>query len=437
MDLNIVDIDILPGVAPKGSGPSPMGDLPSTAPQDLISKAQNLLDAGRLRILRHPNFALLSGVVASGKTIITAEIPFAAGTDGWNTWYNPHAVIEFAKHGKEYINMLLCHEAMHKAYGHNSKGWTNILSSQFGKSIVNMAEDAFINTTMRQYDPEAKFIKFPWWCVPPRQSCLNKSTVDILRMWKENNEILTGTTVDGHGWAAKIDPGIPEDARRRIEQELNSGQMRAEILKRAGATAQGFAPGSQESMLGKLMKPKLSWKDRIRAWLKTTKVPGSQFATWSRVSRRHIAQSMYMPGSVKYAGGKLVVMVDTSGSVWDLLARFFSEIQGLIAQCNPIEVHVLQVDAKVQSHTILRGNQMISSVERIPAKGGGGTVFTDVFPYIRERIGKVDGFIGFTDGYTFWPRNEDVYCPVLWIVTTPTIQAPQGATVYLDPSLIA
>ena len=114
------------------------------------------------------------------------------------------------------------------------------------------------------------------------------------------------------------------------------------------------------------------------------------------------------PGSKRNTISKLLVALDTSGSVTDAqLRQFISEMNGL--------VHLCQTDV-IQFDTQLYGDPMTLSkkIKSFEVKGRGGTDFAPPIKYFLDH--NYDGLIMFTDGYAPFPdvpvnkRNKIMWC---------------------------
>ena len=104
---------------------------------------------------------------------------------------------------------------------------------------------------------------------------------------------------------------------------------------------------------------------------------------------------------------KIVVAIDTSGSISDELFSFFwSEIQAILK--TGTKVIIVECDAKIQNTYELNRTHIKSIF-----KGGGGTDFDPVIKWINQERG-VNGLIYFTDAYG--PMTIRCKYPVLWCV---------------------
>ena len=124
---------------------------------------------------------------------------------------------------------------------------------------------------------------------------------------------------------------------------------------------------------------------------------------------------------------KLLVMIDTSGSVGDYeIELLFAEIDGLYKM--GVEIYIIQVDTRVQLYYPYTG--------QVSVAGRGGTDFNPALEWLnqaREGVDtptlnsdharetqqiklKVDGALYLTDGYASTPEISP-YCRLLWVIT--------------------
>lgn len=187
------------------------------------------------------------------------------------------------------------------------------------------------------------------------------------------------------------------------------------------AKAQGKMPSGLERMVVEAMKPKVDWRDRLRKAVSKT-IP-SDF-TWMRPSRRALSHGIYMPSSVKTGCGKIVVVVDTSGSIGnEELSQFWGEIVNIFEDCQPEELHVMYCDAAVAGHDVFR----FGETPVCKPRGGGGTSFKPPFRKVEKDNINPQALIYLTDGYGDFPDKEPQY-PSIWVCTSEVV-APFGETI--------
>lgn len=444
----MLKITQVPGYKPVRSSELPT-DKPSA---EVLQVAKRAIDAARLRILQHKAFQSFSGVAACGETRFDHKFPTAC-TDGWNVDYNPYLVLDFLKAGKAYVNFLVLHETWHKAFCHAGSKSPYVRLFRKNPSLYMWAADAFINTALVQIDEETRgvrpgspqskdtppFILMPEWCVQHMDFLRGKSMAEIFKWGEEQikkqqdwlEQLLKDLDLDIV--VHSDDPtNKPADPQAAIQREILAASTTGDLLKRSeGSYGRERGSDLAGSLLGQLTKPKISYVELMRDWFKQTNVPGNGFSSWARINRRHLAQGTYMPGTMSVEGGTLVVEVDTSGSCWTEVPEFMSELQGVIEDVKPREVHVLWVDTEVRRHDVLTGRRL-QELDQLTPYGQGGTDMRIGFAYAKEKEIKADGYIVFTDGDTPYPEEGSIEVPNLWVISNRRRKSPVGTTVHLD-----
>jgi predicted metal-dependent peptidase len=91
---------------------------------------------------------------------------------------------------------------------------------------------------------------------------------------------------------------------------------------------------------------------------------------------------------------------------------------------------LLEVDAKVQAHTVYDRETFDSLEQKKSFKGGGGTDMCRIFEYVEENKLEPEAIIVLTDGYTPFPNI--IKYPTLWAITSEHILAPAGSTIHIN-----
>ena len=205
------------------------------------------------------------------------------------------------------------------------------------------------------------------------------------------------------------DAAVRETARAKIK-----GAIEAALRE---AKARGTDPAWMKELLGKLgeMEPKVDWRRKL-AHLFRMMVGSMSELTYSQPNRWGMVtgSSVVMPGELRYGVDKVVLAVDTSGSMdAELLRRAFAEVRYLTLAAQPDRIVLVQCDAEVQSEEVLTAQELVHRTD-VEAKGRGGTAFQPVFDLVREKHADAQMVVYFTDGYGDNPTDPGV--PVLWVV---------------------
>ena len=116
----------------------------------------------------------------------------------------------------------------------------------------------------------------------------------------------------------------------------------------------------------------------------------------------------------------LVIAIDTSGSCTrPVVERFLAEIERMLMRhdsfFSKMEIHIVQCDAVVQSHAVIRSVEAWKRyAQDLVVRGRGGTNFTPVFDLVEKlrrggALKRLKGLIYFTDGDGVYPQKPTPY----------------------------
>lgn len=194
-----------------------------------------------------------------------------------------------------------------------------------------------------------------------------------------------------------------EDALQRqrindlIERTSDWGTLPAEIVERIKASTQARISNS------------LIWQGFHSAILNS-----QRHLTRMRPNRR---TGFLQMGSTRQFDTRLLVAIDTSGSITDtMLADFYSSINRIF-RYGVVQIDVCQFDA--QLGPVMPMHRVNREVE---VCGRGGTSFQPVFDYMLEHKHEYDGLLILTDGQAPPPsvpanngNSKRVTFPILWV----------------------
>ena len=201
----------------------------------------------------------------------------------------------------------------------------------------------------------------------------------------------------------------------------------AQVVERT----QGHLPDHILSIVEKLRKPELPWRELLRQFV-TGCYGGSRH--WLPPERRYISRQLYLPS---YRDNRMnaVMAIDTSGSTTDDLPQFFTELSSLLNSFGKYDLTVIQCDCTIQ-HV-----ESFSDAKRFPRNyqwksyGHGGTSFVPPFEYIGEHHLKPDIFIYLTDGCGDAPDKPPRFS-VMWVLTHDGCRpAPWGRCIKLKQNV--
>ena len=189
--------------------------------------------AVHIDIMRHPEFALLSGVVCMGNVIVDDDFCPTAATDGLNTYYNSQFM---AAQSVEQVRWVVLHENFHKALKHCTE-YKHIVE-KFKGPICNIAMDFVVNLLIYDMDTNESFAKRPTNVKP----CFDEqyrgmSFVEVLKKLLENAKQMGGGAGAGEGTGGGAGGNEPFDThvqgKHAYEKAKQIGKDMEEEIGRA------------------------------------------------------------------------------------------------------------------------------------------------------------------------------------------------------------
>jgi len=207
-----------------------------------------------------------------------------------------------------------------------------------------------------------------------------------------------------------------EGTAESLGDQLTLDELVSQTLQEA--KSRGKMPGSLEKILNDMYfkDPIIPWQKEFRHLVGSIPCP---YKKTMRVKNRRQPNRADILGRVNDRKVRVLLAIDTSGSVSDNeLKFFFNEIFNILKDVNA-EVFLAQCDSSLKSYEqIVKKND----VSKIKVVGRGGTCFTPVFEYVHKDIPKPsrpDIIVYFTDGYgedQIPTEYKDNY-EVLWVLT--------------------
>jgi predicted metal-dependent peptidase len=181
-------------------------------------------------------------------------------------------------------------------------------------------------------------------------------------------------------------------------------------------------------------KPVVNWKRELRWFINKVILAGHKTSR-SRINRREQAvrknreeqykNVYFQPGQKRNYTNKLLVGIDTSGSISDEEVQIFlSEINGMCAE--KVECHVVMFDTALLGEPV----EIKKKIKTMEIVGRGGTDFTPLLKYSDEH--SYDGTVIFTDGMA--PFNYQPKSRVLWALSPAgsSVNPPFGKRVVVE-----
>ena len=355
-----------------------------------------------------------------------------ACTNGKVTRYNPAYV---SNNSLDNTVGLLAEEACHDLFAHHAR--FAALKQQYGDKFNAKLSNACADMAILGLLKDAGFDIPPSCCLPgspPFEKCPpGLSLEQYYNMLHEDYEQQDGD--QGGDFGVPSQDRLP-DGRGQVETPPNNSpvatqqaiQQSQQALAQAyqEAKQRGELPVGMDKFVGDLLTAKVDWRNVVREFLTAN---AKVDVSWSRPSRKWLAQGVYMPSLSGQSLGTVAVFNDESGSqdTAQLRQRKKSEMVSLLMEANPERIVTFHHDSVVQrvEHWERGDGDLVWN-----PRGGGGTDHRSVFLALNTLETPVDLVICLTDAMTVFPTSPPD-CPVLWVLTedNPT---PFGRRVLID-----
>ena len=355
-----------------------------------------------------------------------------AATDGRNFYYNSR-FIQMLK-PKE-IEFLFGHEVLHCVYDHFGR------RGDRDPQMFNIANDFCVNADLVKHHVGEKITTVPCLYDPKYDGMSSEEIYDLLMqnvkkislsdlLSKLIDEHLDGDE-DGEGSGdgegnGKGKPRLSAADKQAIKDEIK------EAMLAAAATVDGAGnlPSGVKRLLKDLTEPQMNWRELLRMQLEST--IKSDY-TWMRASRKGWHMDAVMPGMKLDPMIDIAVALDASGSISEsMLKDFLSEIQGIMDSFPAYKIHVITFDTDAYNPAQYDSDNL-DDICDYEVRGGGGTDFDCIFPYLKANEIEPKRLVVFTDGYPFGSWGDELYTDTVWILHgTTTIVPPWGQHAYYD-----
>ena len=392
-------------------------------------KTERKLKKVKIGLMRNPKFALWSGIMMVGKTVLDDDIPTAA-TDGRDELYGREFVERLPE---KQLAFVVLHENMHKALRHLTT-WRKLFDAD--PVLANIACDHVINIMIMESDPTGQFIEFPTDEDGERMGMFDlrfkgmtaRQVFDILKEEKERNGGYgEGKGFDAHDWEGA--KGLTQEEKQELEREIDQA-IRQGLIAQQKAT--GHGAGGMNRELGDLLDPQVDWREVLREFVNSICM-NKDTSSWRRVNRRFIGSDVYMPTMIGERVGSLAIGVDTSGSIsGPEITRFLSEIRSIAEDVHPEKIDLIYWDSAVAGHETYDEFDMGNLVTSTKPRGGGGTDPTCMMKYMKRKKIEPECIIMLTDG-EIGDWGSEWEAPIMWVICNrrSKITAPVGKTVHI------
>ena len=401
--------------------------------------AEQRVQKAHVKLMGDPKYCLYSGIFLLGKTEVKDNVP-TAYTDGRNTVYGRGFVDKLTD---PELRGLILHENLHKAFRHMTT-WKNLYEEN--PQLANMACDYVINLMIVDSDPTGKEVCLPeGGCYDEKYRGMDAG--QVYRLLKEEQEgrgkgqgqgdedgqgdgsgdqTTQGDSeqhkpLDDHGWEEAS--AMSEEEKAKLDQDIDQAL-------RQGALLAGKMGGKTPREINEILESKVDWREALRDFV-TSFCADKDVSTWRKPNRRWVDHNVYLPSLVGEAVGRLVIGVDTSGSIdAKAVGAFLGEVSKVCQTVTPEAIDLVYWDARVCAHEVYEPENFDSLLTTTKPRGGGGTSPVCVRDFIKNKGIKPECIIMLTDGHVdSW--GNDWSAPVLWGITTKHITAPVGVSVHI------
>ena len=369
--------------------------------------AEQRIQRAHVSVMNHPATVAFSGLIMVGRvSVVDADI--TAITNGVDVQYGRDFVKGLSE---QELAGLILHENLHKAYQHFWL-WGDLKTEN--SSLANQAADYVINLEIKDLEKQyPEFIKLgESWLYS--ESFRGMDTKQVFDELKKNPQ--SGNPMDEHDWESAQE--LPDDTRRQIDMAI-----------RQGVVAAAKTGGSASRELMSMVEPKVDWREQLMEFA-VSLCAGAGESTWRKPSRRWLSHDMYMPSQVSTRVGRVVVGVDTSGSIdTKMLTDSLAEVVGVCSAVTPELVDLLYWDSQVAGHEIYTEDNYAALTQSTKPAGGGGTSAACVSEYVKNNGITPLFAIMLTDGYNS-PHWGEWPFPVIWcILGDNEVVPPVGAVI--------
>lgn len=386
-------------------------------------RARDLLITARVGLLiRHSFF----GNLATRLKLVNAdEWCSTAATDGRYFYYNSKFICLLKP--KE-VEFLFGHEVLHVIYDH--------MGRRDGRDpqMWNVANDYAVNADLKRHKVGEFITSVPCLYEVKYDGKYSEFIYDDLmkNVTKLNLDDLIEEMLDEHMDSEDESDGkgrpkpMTQEERDALRQEIKQN-----IINAAQGVEAGQLPAGVKRLLDDVTNPTMPWRELIQTNLTSSIKTDYSF---SRPSRRAWHMDAIMPGTTPGEEIDVAVAIDMSGSISNKQAQLFlSEVSGMMEMFDGFKIHVFCFDTDVHNPQSF-SSENLDTMGGYEPMGGGGTDFTAIFDYLKERGEDTKRLIVFTDGMPFGSWGTEDFTDTTWIIhgSNGTIVPPFGAYAYFD-----
>jgi predicted metal-dependent peptidase len=208
-------------------------------------------------------------------------------------------------------------------------------------------------------------------------------------------------------------PGEVRDAPGGAsDQKQAEAQWRVNVAQAAQqGRSMGNLPAGLAQLIEEILHPKVDWAVLLRHFVEQS---ARNDYCWLPPSRRYLSQGIYLPSLHSKELDRIVIAVDTSGSIDTVaLAQFAAEVSAVLEQYDTL-IDVVYCDTQIQGHEQIDRQDLPLKLKPV---GGGGTDFRPVFRWVEQQGVGPCCLVYLTDLECKRFADHAPDYPVLWVQT--------------------
>lgn len=399
--------------------------------------AEQRVQRAHVALMKHPDYCLYSGVFMIGKVEIKDDVPTAC-TNGRDVMYGRAFIDKLSEGG---VKGVILHENLHKAFRHTTM-WKHLYEDH--AQMANMACDFVINLMIVDADNGRGEVVLPKEGLydPKYRGWDSQQVFNDLKKQAKQGSVHVKTVGDQQGKDIPVEKGGKggldgvdsldehdwEGAKEMGKEEKEALAKDIDQALRQGAILAGKMKGNVPREVSEALEAKVDWREALREFVNSFCMDKDE-STWRRPNRRWIDQDVYMPSLIGESVGRIVVAIDTSGSIGnEEIGQFLGELKKICETVRPEGIDLMYWDMDVCQHEKYEQDELDNLLSSTKPKGGGGTDPQCVVDYIKAHKLKPECAVVLTDGYVgSWGKGWE--CPTLWGITTKGIESDVGKSV--------
>jgi predicted metal-dependent peptidase len=394
------------------------------------------IEAANTDCMRHPQFAIMGGVIMMGKWTIT-QTPTAC-TNGLDVQYGEKFC---AGQDRKQLRYLVLHENGHKGLKHCVLPYYKTIAKKYPR-LANAAQDYVINAAIHELDPHGSFVNPPVGALyDPKYQGMSFIQVlnDLIKQAQQQGQdpergIGDGEPGDGTEPFDEHEDGTGELTEKEIDaigkevdDALRQGEQNAKRLRERAGNGQGG-----RDIFGLHKESRTDWRSATREWIASI-CEGDDYSRFNPRNKTYLIHDIVMPTHFTETTGDIIVACDTSGSMGWCYPIVFGEIARIAQEIKPNSIRIVWWDTRICGEQLFKQGEYENIAKLLKPKGGGGTTPAIVPAYIEEKEYKPQGVIVLTDGEFYGDAPAVFRVPTLWgVVNNENFVPPCGKVLHIN-----